>query len=186
MAYFTTKQLVFIALMAALLFVLNFVVGSWIIALSGVPGSSAFITGITNLAVVSFVALTLRKLGSISLLYLVYGLLALPTPMAGGPPGFVWKIPALVFSALLFELVLHFTKYRKVGFIVGIPVLTLVGFGMFLLIYRLLGMPEYGKLLGVVPYLALAFILLGYVGMWVGFVGYNRLKNRQLMRQISG
>ena len=92
---FKTKELIFIALMAALLFVLNFTIGAGIIAATGIPASSALIDGITNLAVVTFVALVLRKFGAIALLYLVYAIIALPTHMAGGPPGFILKIPLL-------------------------------------------------------------------------------------------
>ena len=44
---FTTKELVFIALMGAALFVINLILAAGIIAITGIPLSSAFVTGIT-------------------------------------------------------------------------------------------------------------------------------------------
>lgn len=184
MAY-STKELIFIALMAALLFVINFAIGAGIIAVTGIPGGSALVTGITNLIVVTFVALAIKKFGTIGLLYLVYGILALPTDMAGGPPGFVWKIPLLAGSALVFELFLRFTNYRKLGFIVGLPIFTLFGFAVYLLAYWLLGMPEFDKLLKALPVIFVMFTILGYIGIWLGFVIYNRLKEKRIIRQIT-
>lgn len=185
MSIFSTKELIFIALMAALLFVLNFTVGAGIIAVTGIPGSSAFITGITNLIFITFIALVVRKFGVLSLFYFVYGIIALPTHMAGGPPGFIWKVPLLVISAFLLDILLHFTKFRKVGFIIGLPVLTIFGFGSYLVVYYLLGMPEFEKLYGVIFIMSIIFIVLGYIGMWLGFVLYNKMKNKRIIRNIT-
>ena len=43
---FTTRELIFIALMAALLFVTNLIISGAVISITGVPASSGFITGI--------------------------------------------------------------------------------------------------------------------------------------------
>ena len=182
---FKTKELIFIALMAALLFVLNFTIGAGIIAATGIPASSALIDGITNLAVVTFVALVLRKFGAIALLYLVYAIIALPTHMAGGPPGFILKIPFLAGSALLFDLTIYLLKYRKSGFIIGLPILTLFGFALYIATYYFLGMPEFQKLLTALPVIFVSFTVLGYIGMWIGFKIYNRTKNKRAVLQIT-
>ncbi|MDO8661539.1 MAG: MptD family putative ECF transporter S component [Candidatus Woesearchaeota archaeon] len=182
---FTIRQLIFIALMSALLFVVNLTIGSGIIALTGIPGGSAFVTGISNLVVIVFVALTLKKFGSLSLLYLIYGLLALPTDMAGGPPGFIWKIPLLVVPTLLFDYIIWQSNYAKKGFIIGFPFFTVFGFALYLGTFWLLGMPEFSRMYNAFALLAIVFIVLGYFGMWLGFMLYNRLKNSAVLRQIS-
>lgn len=182
---FKTRELIFIALMAALLFVVNFSIGAGIIAVTGIPGGSALVTGITNLLVLTFVALVVRRFGTLGLLYLVYGVLALPTPMAGGPPGFVWKIPLLAGSVLFFELFIRFGDYRKLWFFVGLPVFTIVGFAVYLGTYWLLGMPEFGQMLKAVPILFAALMVLGSLGIWLGFALYNRLKEKRIIRQIT-
>ncbi len=171
--------------MAALLFVFNFTLGAGIIAVTGIPGGSALITGITNLIVITFVALTLKRVGSLTLLYFVYGIIALPTHMAGGPPGFIWKIPLLVISAFLFEILLYFSNYKKIGFIIGLPIFTIFGFGTYLLTYWLLGMPEFEKLSTTLHIIFIMFTILGYIGMWLGFILYNRLKNKRILAQIT-
>lgn len=182
---FKTKELIFIALTAALLFVVNFSIGAGIIAVTGIPGASGFITGITNLIFITIVALTLRKFGAVSLLYLIYGIIALPTHMAGGPPGFIWKIPVLVLIALLFEITIYIAKFRKIGFILGLPVFVVGGMMLYLGTYYLLGMPEFDKMYSAALALAVIFTVLGYIGMWLGFILYNRLKNKRIIKQIS-
>ena len=182
---FTTRELIFIALMAALLFVVNFTIGAGIIAVTGIPGGSGLVTGISNLLVITFVALLIRRFGAIALLYFVYGILALPTDMAGGPPGFVWKIPLLVLASLFFELCVFLAKHKKIGFILGLPAFTLVGLVTYLFTYWVLGMPELNKALTFFPVILVALLVLGYVGMWLGFVLYARLKNKRLIQQIT-
>src|SRR3989344_2613158 len=182
---FHTKELIFIALMSALLFVINFTIGAGIIAVTGIPGSSAFITGISNLMFLTFVALVVRKFGVLTLFYLVYAVIALPTHMAGGPPGFIWKIPLLAISAFLMDIVLYYTKFKKVGFIIGLPILTVFGFLLYLVTYYLLGMPEFEKLYSVMVVMSIIFIALGYFGMWIGFILYNKMKNKRIIAQIG-
>lgn len=182
---FTTRQLVFIAIMAALLLAMNFVIGAGVIAMTGIPGSSALVDGVTNLAVITVVALTVRRFGVIGALYLVYGVLAIPTHMAGGPPGFIWKAPLLALGGFLFDTVLYLTNYEKKGFFIALPVMTVVGFALYLPVYYYLGMPAFQKLWDAFPYLAGSFILLGYAGIYVGYAVYDRLKDRTVLQQLQ-
>ncbi len=182
---FTIKGIVFIALMGALLFVVNFSLGAGIIVISGIPASSGFITGLTNLIFITLTALIIRKFGSVTLMYVVYGLLAIPTPMAGGAPGLVWKVIPLIISAFLLEIPLYAAKYKKLGFIIGVPVLIVVGAISYVLFYVLLGLPEADKFLKAIPIMLVAFTILGYIGTWLGFVIYNKIKNKSFVRQLS-
>ena len=182
---FTTRELTFLALMAALTFVVNLVVSAGIIAATGVPASSGLITGLTNGIFVTFVALTVRRYGALALFSFIYSVLALPTNMAGGPPGFVWKIPIMVISALIAEFILCSMHHRKLGFIIAIPVYTVIDIGATVLAYWLLGLPELDALLNLVYLITVMFIVLGYVGMSIGFVLYNKMSKKRIIRQIS-
>lgn len=182
---FKTRELVFIALMGALLASVNILIGSGVIAVTGIPAGSTLVTGISNTLAITVVALTLKKLPSVTLMYLIYGFITLPTHLGGGPPGFLWKIPMLVFFAFVMEICLWFGNYKKSSFFIGLLAYTVVGIAGELGLFYLLGMPEYDKLLAAVPILAAAFIVLGSLGIWIGFNVYNRIKNKNIVLQIS-
>jgi len=182
---FKTKELIFIALMAAALFVVNLIIGSGIIAATGVPGASGFVTGLTNLIFITFTALVLKRFWSLTILYLIYGILAIPTPMAGGPPGFFWKIIPLVITAFIFEVVVRIFNYRKRGFVIALPAFVVVGISAYILTYWILGMPELEKIIAVWPIMIALFVPLGYLGIWLGFKIYNRTKNKRVVYQIT-
>lgn len=182
---FTIRQMIFIALSAALLFVMNFSLGAGVIAATGIPGSSALVDGVTNLLVITFASLVVRRFGVMGTLYFIYGIIALPTHMAGGPPGFVPKIFLLAGSALVYDAIVYGFNFQRKGFIIGLPILLLGGFALYVATYSLLGMPEADKLLKAMPILIGAFLPMGYAGMWLGFKLYDRMKDKQLVRQIS-
>lgn len=182
---FNTKQLIFIALMSALLFAINFTIGSGIISITGIPASSLFVTGITNLIVLTFVILVLKKLWSLTLLYTLYGILALPTHMAGGPPGFLLKVPIVALSVFTLEITIYLTKFKKYGFFLGLAIFTLIGSALYLTTYYLLGMPEFDKMFKAITPLTIALLILGSLGILIGFTLYNKLKNKRILQQIS-
>ena len=180
---FNTKELVFLAFMSAFLIALNLVIGTAAATFSLEAGE--FIGGITNAIVLTFVALTLNSFGAISIFYLIYSLLALPFPLGGGPPGFMLKIPLLVIPIIFFDLILYLTKFKKLGFVVGWPISIFALAIVHLLIFYLLEMPEFDKLLKALPILIIGLIVLGYIGIWIGFKIYNRVKDKRIIQQIS-
>jgi hypothetical protein len=182
---FSTKELIFIAVMSAFLFAVNFSIGSWVIVISGIPGSSVFVTGITNLIVVTFVALSLKRFGSITLLYFIYGILSLPTNMNGGPPGFVWKVPIMALTALSMESVFHFMGYTKKSFIFSLPALAASGLLLYLGAYYFLGMPEFETIAKVWLVMLVVVMIMGCIGIQIGFLLYNKLKDKPLLKQFT-
>ena len=182
---FKTKELIFIALMAAALFVINLVIGSGIIAVTEVPGTNGFVTGLTNLIFITFVALVLKRFWSVTTFYIIYGILTIPTSMGGGPPGFIFKIIPLVITAFIFEVVIKLFNYKKKGFIIALLAFVVLGIFAYILTYWILGMPELTKILRVWPIMAIFFIILGYLGMWLGFKIYDRTKNKRVVLQIT-
>lgn len=181
--HFTTKELIFIALMSALLIVVNLVFGVVLETIS--IEAAEFITGLTNTIFIAFVALTFKRLGALSLFYLIYSLLTLPFPLGGGPPGFFLKIPLLVIPIIFFDLILYFTNFQKSGFIIGLPIFIIILALTHLAIFYLLNMPQFNMLLKAIWILVIGLIVLGYVGISLGFTLYNKLKNKRIIQQIT-
>ena len=182
---FKTKELIFIALMAAALFVTNLVIGSGIVAITEVPGANGFVTGLTNLVFITFAALVLKRFWSVTTLCFIYGILVIPTSLGGGPPGFIFKIIPLLITAFIFDVVINLFSYKKKGFIIALLAFVILGVFAYIITYWILGMPELEKILRVWPIMAVIFVILGYLGMWIGFTIYNRMKNKRVILQIT-
>src|SRR3989344_8268047 len=173
---FTTRELVFIALMAASLFVVNLFLATGIIAVTGIPLASAFLTGITIGIWVLLMIKIVPKVGSLTLLFLIYSILEIPTSL-GGAPGFWPKIPINAISALIGDLFLYFTNYRNWSIFVAFYVLAAVNISTFVYFLWLLGLPGVEKTLAIAHYLVLAYCVLGTVGILIGLKVYKRIKN---------
>lgn len=181
---FKTKELIFIAIMAALLFVINFVIGAWIVAATGVPGSSVLITGISNLIILTFVSLVIRKFGAATFLYFIYSIITLPTHLSGGPPGFLPKIPLMILLGLAFDIPNSIAKYRKIGFVFGMIAISIAGVILYPLAYWLFDIPSLDKLIALIPIALIAYFVLGSIGIWLGFLLHKKLKNKHIFKQI--
>lgn len=182
---FTTRELVFIALMAASLFVINFAMGSGIVVATGIPLSSAFVTAITIGLWVLLVIKIVPKFGTLTLFFLIYSILELPTTL-GGAPGFWPKIPINAVTGLVGDLFLMLTKYRTWSIFVAFYVLALANLSTFLLFLWVLGLPGVEKTLAIFHILIIAYWVLGTIGILLGFVVHKRIKNKGFVRQITG
>jgi hypothetical protein len=181
---FSTKELIFLALMGALLFVVNFALGSWLIIVTGIPGSSILITAITNIFLMTLVTLIIRKFWSLPILYLVYAFLTFPTPLGGAPPGFWPKIGMLVIPVIFFEIAIYALKFKKSGFILGLVLYALSAL-LYLPVYYFFGMPEFEKMMTIIVPGILVLFTFGLIGMWLGFLVYKKIKNKRIVKQLS-
>ena len=94
---FTTRELVFIALFATTLLIVNLLLGGWLIALTGIPMANGIVTGITFGLFLLILIKMSPKFGSLTLFLLVYSVLELPTTL-GGAPGFWPKVPINILN----------------------------------------------------------------------------------------
>jgi hypothetical protein len=182
---FNIKQIVFISLMTAFLFVVDFALGSWINSITTIPGMSSFANTITNVFVLTLAILIMRKFGGPTIIYGLYGIIALPTTLAGGAPGFWPKIPLCIISGLLFELPIILFNFKKKGFILSLPLFFIIGYGLYLPVYWLMGAPEFASMAKLFVPGVIVLILLGYVGMWLAFKLYNKIKDKSIIKQIA-
>jgi len=107
---------------AIALFVLNNILLGFIVP--KLPGGSA--TGITSMFVVTWLSLTFRKFGHIPVIYLIYGLIGLPSHLAVGDKMYLVAILLLVLSALIYDWVLYLNHYRIPAYIFAYPLLVIL------------------------------------------------------------
>ncbi|MBI5065393.1 MptD family putative ECF transporter S component [Candidatus Woesearchaeota archaeon] len=180
---FNTKQLVFIALAAALIFVINLTIGGAINSATGIPLSSIFFTSVIfGISVIIFTKI-LPKFGTWTLFLLIYSILELPTSL-GGAPGFWPKIPINVITGILADITLYFVNYKKWGMFVGFYVLATVNMFLFAFFLLLLKIPGSDKLLKILYILIPAYCIIGTIGLFMGLAIWNRIKDKRIIRQI--
>jgi hypothetical protein len=182
---FTTSQLVFIALWGALLAVVNSVVGMAITSAVGVPLASRIFTGITiGLSIVVIVKI-IPKLGSMTLLMMIYSIIGFPAG-AAGLPGFWPSIPITIVSVFVGDLFAYVVRYKTGGIFlawyIGVP-LNIAGF---LLALKALGMSQLGVLLPVAHIVLLVNLLCGTLGIFLGLWVYKKMKDKRIIRQMGG
>lgn len=181
---FLVRELIFITLMAAGLFITNMILASAIVVLTGIPLASALISGLMVAVFVAILVMTIQKFGSLTLFFLIYSILEIPTTL-GGAPGFWPKIPINVISGLLGDIFLYFTRYKKWGMYIAFYVLAAINIYAFIFFLNLLGLPNAGKTLAISHYLVLAYWVLGTIGMFIGFKIWNKIKNKRIIKQIT-
>src|SRR3989344_8806539 len=180
---FTTRELVFIALMAASLFVVNLFLATGIIAVTGIPLASAFLTGITIGIWVLLMIKIVPKVGSLTLLFLIYSILEIPTSL-GGAPGFWPKIPINVITGLIGDLFLYLANYKRWSIYPAFYVLTTANLIVFMLFLALLKVPGTDKLIKIAPILIAVYWVVGSVGLFLGNIMYKRIENKKVVRMI--
>lgn len=181
---FNTKQLVFIALMSSLIFVINLIIGGAINSATGIPLSSAFFTSVVFGISVIVVTRIMPKFGTWTLLLLIYSILEIPTSL-GGAPGFWPKIPINVITGILADITLYFVNYKKWGMFIAFYVLATVNMLAFAFFLLLLKIPGSEKLLNILYILIPAYCIIGTIGLFTGLTIWNRIKDKKIIKQIS-
>ncbi len=181
---FTTKELIFIALMGALTFVIAFTAGSGITLATGIPVMSAVVNIIVQ---VFFWILTVliikKKFGVLTLLGTVYAILAIPTVLYGPPT--VLKIVWGVASALIADIVLYLLSYKKIAYYVSsISWLWVLGF-LELFFFSLLGVPGIAKFIKIFPILMGIGTIEAILAVFLAFIVYNKIKQKRIVKLIS-
>ncbi len=182
---FSTKELIFIAITATALFVVDFMAGAWVIALTGIPLSGSFISPIIAGFFVIFLIRTVPKFGTMTFSLFIFGMLALPT-ISAGPPGFWPKVIVEVLAGVSADTFLYLCRYKKWSIFVAFYVIsTMLLYGLtFSMI--LMGIPESDKTLSIMPFVVLTWIAIGTVGLFLGLKSWERFKNYSIIKQICG
>lgn len=183
--YFKTKELVTIALFGALVFVLTFVLGSAMLAVTGIPMSAGITNVLIVVATITIGAKTINKFGVATIMLAITGALSIPT-MTFGTPG-VYKIITLGLMGLLIDMSISLLKRSNKGYVLGgalasffTPVITL---GTMML----LGLPGVDKLKPLVLIFGLVYAVLGLIGGSIGiWLFEKKLKNKAFIKNLQG
>lgn len=181
---FATRELVFIALMSALIFAINLIIGGALIAVTGIPLINGIITGITFGIFTIILARTMPKFGTFTLFLLIYAILEIPTTL-GGAPGFWPKIPINTITGLVADIFFLAVNYRKWAPWVGFYILATVNTLTFVYFMVLLGVPGVDRLLGVLWWFIPSYWVIGTFGLAAGEYIFRKLKNKRIIRQIA-
>lgn len=181
---FNTKELAFIGLMGALMFALSFLFGSALNIATGNPAASGFITQIIQGIILTVAVLTTRKFGTATYMWLIYGILAIPTNMWGGLPG-MYKVLISLATGLIFDTVIYLFRYKIKGLFVGCVTQYIVLVPLLLWFYTQLNIPGAEKVLKYWPIMIVIFFALFSFGIWVGLKIFNRIKNKRTIKLIT-
>lgn len=181
---FSTKQLIFAALMGALMFVLSFVLGSGLNVATGNPAASGLVSTLIQSLLLTIAVIITKRFGIGTMMYLIYGILAIPTNMLGGLPGPL-KVALAICIGLIFDSVVYFCRYKKWGWYLGFVIMYIFLVPANLYIYSVLGLPNAEILFKYAPYLFTIFLIESFIGVWLGFKVHNKIKNKSIIKQIS-
>ncbi len=181
---FTTKDLIFAALMGALMFVLSFVLGSGLNVAIGNPAASGLVSTFIQAIIMTIVILIVRKFGVVTIMWLIYGILAIPTNMLGNLPGPL-KIVLALGIGIPFDAVVKIGKYKKWTLFLGFVIVYLILVPSMLYMYISLGLPQADLLLKTAPFLFVIFLVESFIGIFIGFLIYKKIQNKTFVRQIQ-
>jgi hypothetical protein len=180
---FSTKELVFLALIGAIVFAFDLIIVSGIDAMIGVAGSGMMIDTIFVIAITIIGGLVVRKFGAYTLLSFIYTLLAVPTNIVG-PPG-LYKVAIGIIMGLFADIIILLFKYKPVGCYLCLPLANALAFPVLLYTMIAMNLPGTDALMKYVwVFLGISFVE-GLIGAWLGMKLYERIKNRQIIKQIE-
>ena len=182
---FKTKDLVVCALFGTLGFVLAFIFGSGIIAITGIPATGGLLN-IFITAIVVFIGINILrgKFGSGALICAILSTLAVPTIIIG-PPGIIKIIIGILFG-LTFDIALFLFRKTKFRFAISGASGVIMAFYLMYLMFVLLDLPEAGKMQPLLLPLTAIYAILGAVGSHIGFLIYDKkLKDKAFIKQMQ-
>ncbi len=181
---FSSKDLIVIALTAALIFSVNLLVGVGLIAATGTSLAGGLVTVVITVFIIAVPALIIRKFGFITLVLVIHGALSTPT-INVGPPG-AYKILVLLVLGLIMDFILVIGKYKTWSWYVGAGIGTAALVPFMLWMMTLLGLPSADRLAGFLfPFMGI-YLVEALLGMWLARLTYNKkFKNSRLARMLQ-
>jgi len=181
---FETKELITIGLVGALMFVLCFIFGSILNIATGNPGASAFITQIIQAILITILVVIFRKPGVATYMWLIYGILAIPTTLWGGLPG-IYKVIMALVTGISFDTVVYLFKYKKWSFYLGGMVTYIIVIPLMIWFYYLLNVPGKEVALSLLPIMLVICVIEYVIGTFIGFKIYKKIENKQVIQNLK-
>lgn len=182
----TTTKLMAIGGLAALTVVLQ-LLGAGINALAGTVGASVINT-ILGSAMIAICLFVVDQFGAATIMYTVFGVLALPFSISG-TPGFLPKVPIMIAGGIILDILyLVFQRNKQIASLVIGGLRTLYVGVAVIEVGRLFGMPgieQSAKFLYSAIGIASAFVL-GAIGGYLGYIIYQKIKSTSIVLRIKG
>lgn len=183
---FHPKYLGILAVLGALLILINLMTGTFIVMATGIFVAGAFVMFSIHSFFLAFTRLLIKRFWSATIMSTVIAVLALATPIVG-PPGFAPKIPILILIGLSTDIVFSFLKKRELlasiifGLVYGLitPVLVVLAFKLFL------PPPAVEKFLKIFPILLGIAWAEGILGGYIAYTVYKKIESYPLIRRIQ-
>jgi hypothetical protein len=175
---------------AALYLVLS-LLNSMIALATGGMGFDVF-TGMVLASFFSaFTCLATRRFGALSLMVIIYGILALPFGIAG-PPGFVPKLLVFIPAGIVSDVVYWLLKHRERSAAVLVGGLTsflrnLLGFVLFVYLFPEIQRAIYPTSMSLIAAGLVGFLFIGFAGGYLAWVVVNRMTGYSpFLRRLRG
>ena len=181
---FKTKDLVVCALFGASIFVVGIVLGSALIAITGIPATGSLFNMLFAVLIGVIGIKIVNKFGDATLILTILGVLSVPT-LLNGPPG-IHKILMLFMIGLIIDIILYATKRSNKGFILAGSTAGVSAVFFIFLSLVLLGLPGASELQKIlIPLLAINAVF-GAVGAYLGLWIYDKkLKEKAFIKQMQ-
>lgn len=171
----TARQYMFLGAMAAICFVLAWVLGTAVNAATGIPLTGGILNGLILGVVLTIALKVVDKFWAATILWLIFGILAIPSTTLG-PPG-IYKIPVALIVGFVWDIsILFFKRMDKenLGYVIGgasMSITSMLGVLGFMI---LLGLPGVEKLQSLILYLLIFYAILGAISVYLGIILYQR------------
>jgi len=160
------KQALYIGAIGAISFVLAFVLGSAVNALTGIPLTGGILNGIIVGAIITIGIKGVDRFGAATLIWFVFTIFAIPT-LTFGPPGW-YKVILGIIVGFIWDLIISLFRRNKLGYILSAGVgASAITYGVFMAI-KYLGLPAAEKLAKALYFLIPMNFAISCVGALVG------------------
>jgi hypothetical protein len=180
---FNIKELTFIGLSGVSMFLLSFLFGSALNVATGNPAASGFITQIFQGLILAIALLTVNKFGTATIMWLIYGILAIPTNMFGGFPG-IYKVGLCLILGLVMDTAMYLFKYKKWSLYLAGLVTYVAETPLVLYLYTLLKIPGAELVIKYGLIMVSIFFIEFSLGVFIGTKIFNRIKNKRAIRLL--
>jgi hypothetical protein len=181
---FKTKELIFIAILGAIVFAFDILFITSIEALVGIPGIGVLVDTIFVVGIATIGGLVVKKFGLFTGWSIVYSALAIPTNIIG-PPG-IYKLLIGLILGFVADLIVFAFKYKKVGYYLSLAIANTLCMPFILFLLLKLGLPGADQLAKAIwIFIPVAFIE-SLIGAWLGIRLYEKkLSKTKIVRQIG-
>jgi hypothetical protein len=180
---FKTKELVFLTLMGVVLSLNDIFFSNALTGMIGIPASGTIITTIIFATLITIGAFTIRKFGSIAIMAGIWGFLYGLSGASGGL--FIIRFTLAIIVGLIIDIIISLFRYKLLGYYIALIFGNAVSIPISVGVYNLLKAPGAEKLQEAMWLFTLITAILALLGVLLGHYIYNRIKNKNFVRQIS-